>query len=76
MNVEVDIAGTIEAQAQIAAAFRQEAEDAIVDDMGKLHNQMVSFIAAANIPLTHVVMVLDMLKRETLDQAYKQYLGE
>ena len=76
MSIDVDIQGTIEAQAQISAAFRQEAEDAIVDAMGKLHNQMVSFIATAKIPLPHVVMVLEMLKRETLDQAYKQYLGE
>ena len=64
------------AQEQMMAAMRVGVEDEIAEAMGQLHNQFVSYVAAANIPLPHVVLVLDMLKRETIDQAYKQYLGD
>ena len=76
MSVEVDIGGTLEAQAQMVAALRQEAEANLVDEMGQLHNQFVAFISAANIPLPQVALVLDLLKQETLNQAFSQYLGE
>lgn len=46
------------------------------DEMGKLHNQFVGFISVANIPIPQVLLVLEILKKETLEQAYKRYLGE
>lgn len=48
----------------------------IEDDMGKLHNQIVGFISTSGIPLPHVVMVLEMLKREAVNLAFKKYLEE
>ena len=48
----------------------------IDDDMGKLHNQIVGFISVSGIPLPYVVMVLEMIKRETIDLAFKKYLEE
>ena len=63
-------------QKVMAAALREDYEVHLADEMGRLHNQFVAFIATARLPLPHVLMVLDMLKRETLDQAYKDFLGE
>ena len=45
------------------------------DEMGKLHNQFVGFISAAELPIPQVLLVLEMLKKETVDQAYRKYLG-
>lgn len=63
-------------QAAIAEALREDYEVRLADAMGTLHNQFVAFIASARLPLPHVLMVLKMLERETLDQAYKDFLGE
>lgn len=65
-----------EEQKALMQALRTENDAALVDEMGQLHNQFVSFISAAQLPLTHVSVVLAMLQRETLDQAFKRYLGE
>ena len=45
------------------------------DEMGRLHNQFVAFISATKVPLPHVVMVLQILLRETTDEAMRRYLG-
>lgn len=47
----------------------------ISDEMEALHNRIVAYISEAQIPLTHVLMVLEILKQETLEQAMKKYLG-
>ena len=46
------------------------------DDMGKMHNRFVGFIAMSKLPLPEVLLVLEMLKLETIEQARKTYLGE
>jgi len=45
-------------------------------DMEKLHNQFVAFISAAKLPLPQTLLVLQILVKETIDEAYKKYLGE
>jgi len=74
--VNTDLNEALERQAAMVAKLREEYEGNISEDMGRLHNQFVSFISSAKIPLPHVLLVLDMLKRETLDQAFVLYLGE
>ena len=48
----------------------------LTDQMGHLHNQFVAFISEGQIPLPHVLMVLEMLVDETKEMARKKYLGE
>lgn len=45
-------------------------------DMEKMHNQFVGFISVAKLPLPQVLLVLQMLVQETIEQAYKKYLGD
>lgn len=70
-----DIQAELEKTAALTHALRAEYEAGLSDEMGKLHNQFVAFIAGAQIPLPQVLLVLELLKRETLDQAYRDYLG-
>ena len=46
------------------------------ETMGKLHNQFVSFISASKLPLPQVFLVLEILKVETVNQAFSKYIGE
>jgi hypothetical protein len=46
------------------------------EDMGKLHNQFVTFISAAKLPLPQVALVLEILLREVVDQAMSKYMGD
>jgi hypothetical protein len=48
----------------------------IDDSMADLHNRLAAFIAEVKIPLPMIMLVLKMLEKEVVDQAYKQYLGE
>lgn len=70
------IKDALSAQAELVASLRREVEIEITDEMGELHNNFVAIISASKIPLPHVSLVLDMLKRETIEQAFKKYLGE
>uniref|UniRef100_A0A6M3KN40 Uncharacterized protein n=1 Tax=viral metagenome TaxID=1070528 RepID=A0A6M3KN40_9ZZZZ len=51
-------------------------EEKLNDDMGKLHNRFVGFISMSRLPLPQVLLVLEMLRLETIEQARKSYLGE
>jgi hypothetical protein len=63
-------------QRGVALRMIQESYVAKLDeDMGKLHNQFVAFISSAGIPMPHVLLVLQILIKETTDQAYEKYLG-
>ena len=57
---------------QLSQAYDQKLED----DMGKLHNQFVGFISASKLPLPQVLLVLQILIRETIDQAFMKYMGD
>ena len=65
-----------EKQAAIMEAMADEYSVRLNESMGKLHNQFVAFIGSAQLPLPHVLLVLEMLIKETTDQAFTQYLGE
>ena len=45
------------------------------EEMGKLHNQFVGFISASKLPLPQVFLVLEILKMETVNQAFSKYIG-
>ena len=62
--------------AMVVAKLRAEYEANIADEMGQLYNQFVSFIAVAKVPLPNVLVVLELLKRNTIDQAVTVYIGE
>ena len=61
-------------QAVLEAMAKQYAEQ-LDNDMGQLHNQFVGFISASKLPLPQVALVLEILLRETVDEAMKRYLG-
>ena len=66
-----------EATEQQAIALRMMSESyetKLEQDMGQLHNQFVAFIASAKLPLPQVLLVLQILIKETVDQAYGKYL--
>jgi hypothetical protein len=44
------------------------------NDMEKLHNQFVAFISVSHLPMTEVLLVLEILIKETIDQAIKKYM--
>ena len=43
------------------------------DCMADLHNRLAAFIAETKIPLPMILLVLKMLEKEVVDQAFKQY---
>jgi len=67
--------GGVEKQAAIMEAMADEYSSQLDASMGLLHNQFVAFIASAGIPLPNVMLVLEMLKKEIVDQASTKYLG-
>lgn len=71
-----DLQAEIERTAEMARMMRTEYENSLSDEMSQLHNQFIAFIVATQVPLPHVLMVLEMLKAETLDQARKDYLKD
>ena len=73
---EVQLHDLLENQAMVVAHLRAEYEANIADEMGQLYNQFISFIAATKVPLPNVLVVLEILKRNTVDQAIQMYLGE
>ena len=73
---EEEAQAAVEKQQAIMHALAEAYEVQLNNDMALLHNQFVSFIAAAKIPLPHALLVLQMLVAETIEQAKQQYLGE
>ena len=63
-------------QQALTAALRESYEDSLVDEMGKLYNHFVGFISSARLPLPQVLLVLEMLKQDTIEQAVQRYKGE
>lgn len=61
-------------QAVLEAMAKSYAEQ-LDNDMGHLHNQFVGYISASKLPLPQVALVLQILLRETVDEAMKRYLG-
>ncbi len=55
--------------------FKAAYSNLVDEDMGKLHNVFVNFIQEAGLPLPQTLLVLQMLIRETMDQAVAKYLG-
>ena len=63
-------------QQEVALRMMSESYEAKLEkDMGQLHNQFVAFISTAKLPLPQTLLVLQMLVKETIDQAYGKYLG-
>jgi hypothetical protein len=63
-------------QAAALEKLAQVYEERLNDKMGLLHNRFEAFISESGLPLTHALMVLEVLKAEIMDQAKKKYLGE
>jgi hypothetical protein len=62
-------------QKELVVGLR-ESYDALLDEqMGLLYNQFVAFIAAAELPLPEVLMVLEIISHETINQARLKYMG-
>ena len=49
-------------------------EDMLELKIKRLFAQIIGYVAAANIPLVHVNMVLDLIKKDLIEQAYDGYL--
>lgn len=69
------ITKAVEQQQALTAALREGYEENLVDEMGKLYNQFVGFIATARLPLPQVLLVLEMLKQDVIEQAAMRYKG-
>jgi hypothetical protein len=71
---------TVEAALEKQQAIMEKLGEAysmkLDDAMGHLHNRFVTFISESKLPLPHVVIVLEILLREAVDQAMRQYVGE
>jgi hypothetical protein len=67
--------GAIAQRGEFMQTLDAEYEAHLDVEMEHLHNQFVSFISSAHIPLPHVMVVLEMLRLETLEQIAKKYLG-
>lgn len=46
----------------------------LTDSMGRLHNQMVAYISEAQIPLPHLILVLELLRDEAVELARREYM--
>ena len=57
-------------QEELAKAYDAQLDETI----NHTYNRFVSYIANSELPLTHVLMVLEMLKKELMDQAIAGYL--
>jgi hypothetical protein len=65
----------LEKQQAVFEKLAEEYSNQLDDDMGKLHNQFVGFISASKLPLPQVALVLEVLLRETVDEAIRRYMG-
>jgi hypothetical protein len=73
---EQDVADLETRRAEMMQHLSEAYSAKLDEDMGQLHNQFVSFIATAGIPLPQVLLVLELLVAETVQQARVRYLGE
>ena len=77
MNLdEAQLQDAMANQALVVAQLRAEYESNISDEMAQLYNQFVAFISATKVPLPNVLVVLEILRRQTVNQAVSTYLGE
>lgn len=58
----------------LARMIVEDYEKQQFDEMGKLHNRFVGYVAESGVPLRNVIIVLELLLREALDRAEEQYL--
>ena len=65
----------VERQTQLLQHLGEAYSDRLDEQMGQLHNQFVTFISAARLPLPQVLLVLEILVNETVAQATERYLG-
>ena len=65
-----------ERQTQLLQHLGEAYSDRLDEQMGQLHNQFVTFISAARLPLPQVLLVLEILVNETVAQATERYLGD
>jgi len=66
----------VEQQRQVLGAMAEAYQETLNLEMGRLHNQFVSFISVSKIPIPQVLLVLEIIKRETIDIAISKYIGE
>lgn len=74
-QANVQLQDILDSQAMVVAQLRAEYEASISSEMGQLYNQFIAFIAATKVPLPNVLVVLEILKRNTIEQAVTMYLG-
>jgi hypothetical protein len=67
---------TEEKQKALMEELSKSYELQLDEQMGFLHNQFETFISASRLPISHVVMVLEMLKTEAIAMAFKKYMKE
>ena len=72
---EEEIRAAVEKQQAMFAVLSEAYSAKLDEEMGKLHNQFVAFIATARLPLPQVLLVLEILVKETVEQAIAKYLG-
>lgn len=60
---------------KIRARLEKEHEEQITDSAGELHNQIVGYITEKKLPLELVLLVLDILREETIESCRRKYLG-
>lgn len=46
------------------------------EEMGKLHDQFVIFIETYKLPLPQALAVIEVVRKEIIDQICKKYLGD
>ena len=73
---EAEVRAAVEKRQAMLAALHEAYVAQLDEEMGKLHNQFVAFIATARLPLPQVLLVLEILVAETIIQARARYLGE
>lgn len=71
----IDALKAEQAQA-LARMIVEDYERQQFDEMGKLHNRFVGYIAESGVPLRNVIIVLELLLREALEQAEQQYMKD
>lgn len=63
-------------QSAVMQALGDSYSETLDKEMGRLYNQFVAFISTAKIPLPNVILVLEMLKRDAVEQAFCKYVGK
>ena len=69
---EVETANSLEAMKSLAEKY----EDILEPQIKVLYMKMVQFISASQVPLVHVNSVLDLIKKELLEQLKEGYFKE